>query len=203
VGSGSLLVVSHWTGHTAGGAFAVDQQDIERVDAGGCPCPVISSSPGPYTPLDVDAGRIVVSGENETRILAADGTVLLALPVPTLGAQLTGGDLVIATGDAHLRVYDAATGALRATWGIPPQSAGHDCDEYGDPSCSPGPKQLTLGDASHGYAAYDVFGQVYVLRLADGAVFSIGAGTLPRFADAGLVYASGARIRLVPYAAIA
>ena len=38
-----------------------------------------------------------------------------------------------------------------------------------------------------------------LLRLSDGAAFSIGTGTLPRFSDAGLVFADGARIRAIPF----
>jgi hypothetical protein len=197
LGAGSLVVRSSWKTHYDNGAMVVDRQTIERVDGPGCPCP-LSSSPGPYTPLDVDAGRIVVSGINETRILAADGTVLLTLPVPTLAAQLSGSDLVIAVGGA-LRVYDAITGALRATWPLPAQPAGHDCDYYGDPSCLGPAPLLTLGGLSHGLAAYVFDGRVHVLRIADGADRVAGVGTLARFMDAGLVYADGARIRIAPY----
>jgi Tol biopolymer transport system component len=198
VGAGSLLVVSHWTGRYPNGALIVDEQTIERVDPGGCPCPAISSSPGPYTPLDVDGGRIVASGENETRILAADGRILLLLTVPTLAAQLSGSDLVLAAG-REVRDYDAATGTLRAAWPLPVEPAGHDCDLFGDPTCEQ-PVKLTLGDVARGFVAYVIFEQVYVLRLADGAAFSIGPGRLARFMDAGLVYADGARIHLVPWA---
>jgi hypothetical protein len=192
--------MSAWKLHFADGATLVDQQTVDRVEPGGCPCPALSSSPGPYTPLDVDAGRIVVSGRNETRILAADGTVLLSLPVPTLAAQLSGDDLVLAAG-SELRVYDAVTGSLRATWPLPGQPAGHDCDLFGDPSCFP-TARLTLGGLARGLAAYVFDGQVHLLRLADGADRIVAAGTLPRFFDAGLVYADGARIRLVPYASL-
>jgi hypothetical protein len=38
-----------------------------------------------------------------------------------------------------------------------------------------------------------------MLRLADGADRVVGPGKLPRFMDAGFVYADGARIRLVPF----
>jgi hypothetical protein len=172
VGAGSLLVVSRWTGRNVNGAFAVDEQTIERLDAGGCPCAALSSSPGPYTPLDVDAGRIVVSGENETRILAADGTILLSLTVPTLAARLSGDDLVLVAG-GDLRDYDATTGALRSFWPLPPEPPAHDCDLFGDPGCPLQPQpslRLTLGDVAQGLAVYVVFDQVYVLRLADGAV---------------------------------
>jgi hypothetical protein len=196
LGAGSLLVRSSWKTHYDNGGMVVDSQTVERVDGPGCPCP-LSSSPGPYTPLDVDAGRIVVSGQNETRILAADGTMMLNLPVPTLAAQLSGSDLVIATAGA-LRVYDAVTGTLRATWPLPAQPAGHDCDLFGDPSCF-NPAPLTLGGLSHGVAAYVADGQVHLLRLADGANRVVGPGKLPRFMDAGLVYADGARIRLVQF----
>jgi hypothetical protein len=197
LGAGSLLVRSSWKAHYANGGQVVDQQTIERVDGPGCPCP-LSSSPGPYTPLDVDAGRIVVSGTNETRILAADGTMLLSLPVPTLAAQLSGLDLVLAAGGA-LRVYDAVTGALRVSWPLPGQPAGHDCDVYGDPSCPQSAASLTLGGLSHGLVAYVFDREVHVLRIADGADRVVAPGTLARFMDAGLVYAGGARVRFVPY----
>src|SRR5206468_1783789 len=107
-----------------------------------------------------------------------------SLPVPTLAAQLSGPDLVLAAG-GELRVYDAATGSLRASWPLPGQPAGHDCDVFGDPSCFP-TARLTLGGVAHGLAAYDVDGQVHLLRLADGADRVVAPGTLPRFFDTGL-----------------
>ena len=197
VGAGDLLVRSSWKLHWSGEPrVVVDEQTVERIDPGGCPCPALSSSPGPYTPLDVDSGRIVVSGENETRILDADGKVLLTLPVPTLAAQLSGADLVVAPGD-ELRVYDASTGALRSTWPLP-AAAGHDCDAFGDPTCLL-PPALTLEDVSRGLAAYVVDGKVHVLRLSDGVDVVVAAGVRARFLDAGLAYADGARIRLLPW----
>ena len=197
IGAGSLLVMSAWKLHNESGSMLVDQQAVERVEPGGCPCPELSSSPGPYTPLDVDAGRIVVSGQNETGILAADGTILLSLPVPTLAAQLSGPDLVLAVG-SELRVYDAVTGALRTTWPLPARPVGHDCDLFGDPTCRQ-PTPLTLGGVAHWLAAYALDGQVHLLRLADGADQVVSPGRLPRFFDAGLVFADGARVRLLPY----
>jgi WD40-like Beta Propeller Repeat len=197
VGAGSLLVMSGWALRYDNGARIVDQQSIERVDAGGCPCATLSSSTGPYTPLDVDGDRIVVSGDNETRILAADGTILLSLRVPTHAAQLSGTALVLAA-SGQLRVYDAVTGELRAAWPLPAQPVGHECDSYGDPSC----KQrapLVLDDVSHGLAVYTLDDQVHLLRLNDGADRLVGPGSVARFMDAGLVYADGARIHLVPY----
>jgi hypothetical protein len=176
---------------------AVSAQSIERVEPDGCPCPVVSSSPGPYTPLEVDAGRIVVSGTNETRILDANGTVLLSLPVPTLAAQLSGPDLVLAE-FSELRVYDANTGAVRRTWPLP-TTAGHDCDFYGDPGCLAALRRVKLGDFAHGLVAYALDGQVHLLRLSDGADKIVAPGTLPRFVDRGLVYGDGARVRLLPF----
>jgi hypothetical protein len=200
VGAGSLLVMSAWTRHLGEGGPVVDAQSIRRVGPGGCPCPMLSTSPGLYEPLDVDASRIVVSGENETRILDGSGVILRSLPLPTSAAQVSGDDVVIALAGV-LRDYDARTGALRASWPLPAQSVGHDCDVYGDPVCEQ-PAALTLGDVAHGLAAYVVGGQVHVLRLANGRDTVVGPGTLARFADAGLVFADGARIRLIPYAAL-
>jgi len=167
LGAGSLLVLSQWQGHYGNGpGLVVDRQAVLRVDPAGCPCPELSSSPGPYTLLDANDNRLVVSGQNETRILAADGSILLRLPVPTLAAQLDGSDLVLATG-GQLRVYDATTGTLRATLPLPSQSDGHSCDLYGDPNCQK-PADLTLGDVAHGLAVYAFDGRVHVLRLAGG-----------------------------------
>ena len=194
VGAGDLLVRSRWHMTSGANGRAVSEQSIERIEPKGCPCPVVSSSPGPYAPLDVDAGRIVVSGMNETRILDANGTVLLSLPVPTLAAQLSGPDLVLS--GSQLRVYDANTGAVRRTW--PFQAAGHDCDFYGDPSCL-GMPRLRLGDFERGLVAYTLDGQVHLLRVNDGADKIVARGTLPRFADSGLVFADGARVRLLPF----
>src|SRR5262249_9457054 len=50
VGAGQLLVMSTWNIRSN----VVDRQTIERVDPAGCPCTAISTSPGPYTPLDAD-----------------------------------------------------------------------------------------------------------------------------------------------------
>jgi len=194
-GSGSLLAMSSWKLRYGNNGIVVDQQAIERVDPGGCPCPAISGTPGPYTPLDVDQGRIVVSGTNETRLLTGGGTVLLSVPVPTLGAQLSGSQLVIAARN-QLQVYDSGTGGLTARWPMPASPVGHDCDLYADPSCSYGSPQtqVRLEDAAHGLAVYVYAGQVHLLRLSDGADRVVAYGTLARFTTDGLVYADGARI---------
>ena len=195
VGSGSLLVFGDWSAHF-GPTEIVDTESIDRLGATGCPCSALSSTPGPYTPLDVDAGRIVVSGTEETRVLDADGRVLLNLPVPTLAAQLTGNELVLAV-DGRLRVYDVTSGVLRASWPLPDAAAGHHCDLYGEPTCQQ--SALTLDDASHGLAVYVVDGEVRVVRLSDGVDRLVALGTVARFMDDGLVYADGARVRLLPY----
>ena len=200
VGGGSLLAMSTWTMGPGNGARAVERQTIGRVDPTGCPCTAISSSPGPYTPLDVDQGRIVVSSPTDTRVLDRDGTILVSLPVATLAAQLDGSRLVLAIGN-ELRVYDAQTGALEATWPLGEGPVGHDCDLFGDPSCDYGRPAMpvTLEDVSHGLAAYTDAGRLHLLRLSDGADQVLGDGTLARFTRAGLVHADGARIRLDPY----
>ena len=199
VGSGSLLAMSSWKLHRDNGTV-VDQQAIERVDPGGCPCPAISTSPGPYTPLDADEGRILVSGTNETRVLSSDGTALLTVPISTLAAQLSSSQLVIAAGN-QLHVYDASTGTLKASWPVPAAPVGHDCDVYSDPGCDyGGPRaQVTLEDVAHGLATYIYAGQVHLLRLSDGADRIVAHGTLARFMNAGLAYADDARIWLTPY----
>jgi hypothetical protein len=200
VGAGSLLVMSTWALHVENGASVVDRQAIQRVEPSGCPCTAISAGRGLNTPLDVDQERVVVSGPSGTRILTGDGTILLTLPVSTLAAQLDGSQLVIATGN-ELRVYDAATGAVRAVWPLTAGPVGHDCDIFTDPTCGYGlpTASVTLEDVSHGIVAYIDAGLVHVLRLGDGADEVVGDGTLARFTDAGLVYADGARIRLTPY----
>lgn len=198
-GAGPLLVMSTWTLGLGGGARAVDRQAIERVDPAGCPCTAISMSSGPYTPLDVDQGRIVVSSLTDTRILGSDGTILLSLPVATQAGQLDGSQLVLASG-SELRVYDAETGALQNTWSLPAGPVGHDCDLFGDPSCDFGqPTPVTLEDVSHGLAAYINAGSVHLLKLGDGTDRVVGDGTLARYTATGLAYADGARVRLVPY----
>jgi hypothetical protein len=61
------------------------------------------------------------------------------------------------------------------------------------------PPPLALGGLAHGYATYSYLGNVHLLHLADGADHLVGPGTLPRFGDAGLYYADGARIRALPF----
>jgi hypothetical protein len=98
----------------------------------------------------------------------------------------------------QLRDYDATTGALTHAWPLPDVPSGGPCvGPFPSPCAS---IQLELDDASRGLATYVLDGQVHVLRLADGADKSVGRGTLARFMDAGLVYADGADLHLVPFA---
>jgi hypothetical protein len=56
-----------------------------------------------------------------------------------------------------------------------------------------------LDDAARGLAVYVLDGEIHVLRLIDGADRVVAKGTLARFLDAGLVYADGSTLRLVPF----
>jgi hypothetical protein len=197
VGAGSLLVDSSWRFGYAGGKSVLLRQAVQRVDSGGCPCPEIASSPGPFNPLDVDAGRIVVAGDNATVLLDATGKQLLDFPVAALAAQLSGTELAILV-RGQLRVYDTATGAKKHAWPLPDVTSGNDCGYYASPTCE-GAATLRLEDVARGLAAYVLDGAVHLFRLADGRDVTVGPGTLARFMDAGLVYADGSRIHLVPY----
>jgi len=181
-GSGSLLVFSSqdqkFRDPCCGSGIVTTEQRILRVGPAGCPCPTIASTPGALTPFDVDGGRIVAGGENETRLFDADGKLLLSIRASARAAALSGSDLVAHAGD-ELRRYDTGTGVLLRTW---PVSGG-----------------FQLQDVARGLVAYVLDGQVHLLRLADGADATIGQGTLARFMDAGLVYADGARLHLRPF----
>jgi dipeptidyl aminopeptidase/acylaminoacyl peptidase len=196
-GSGDLLVFGNWSERvdysTSPTLFTTTHEDIERVDAQGCPCPVIGSSPGPLVPADVDAGRIVAFGDNATLLLDRDGRVLLSIPVSPTAAQLAGNDLVVLVPGA-LRDYDATRGTLLHAWQLPGLTNGRACWLR----CATA--RLVLEDASRGLVAYTLDGNVHVLRLADGADRVVAHGSTARFLTAGLVYADGSRLHLVSYA---
>jgi Tol biopolymer transport system component len=175
------------------GSIFTGVQSVHRVAAAGCPCPAIASSPGRYVPSDVDAGRVVVYGDNETHVLDRDGKRLLAIPVSPVAAQLSGSRLVLLL-RGQLRVYEAASGELQHTWPLPDVPSGAPCQLR----CWDAPR-LVLQDVAGGLAAYVLDGKVHVLRLADGADAVVAAGTLARFLDRGLVYADGSRLRIVPF----
>jgi Tol biopolymer transport system component len=199
-GAGGLLVFSTWRDRSISAACPVPtlEQEIHRVEAAGCPCPVIATSPGPLVPFDVEAGRVVAGGENATVVYDAGGTQLLSVPVSPLAAQLSGSDLVVLV-RGQLLVYDAITGARLHAWPLPDVPSGGECASPHSGTWECRDARLVLEDAARGLAAYILDGQVHVLRLADGADKLVGAASLARFVDAGLVYADGLRLRLVPF----
>jgi hypothetical protein len=201
VGDRDLLVFSRWREDPypapCGGPTT---QQVYRVEAGGCPCPTIASSPGPLAPVDVDGGRIVAVGTNATVVFDRGGMQLLAVPVHAAAAQLDGRHLVVIV-RGELRDYDAATGNLLHTWPLPDVPSGGGCGSPHPWAC---PEiRLELVDASHELAAYVIDGSVHVVRLSDGVDKAVGTGTTARFMNAGLVYASGVHLRLVPFAQLA
>ena len=200
-GSGSLLVYSTWHGCPT----LASEQQIERVDPG-CrspdrPCPTVADSPaGPLVPFDVNEGRIVAGGNNATVLLDANGKQLLSVPVSPLAAQLSGSDLIVLV-RGELRDYDTATGTSLHAWPLPDAPSGVEC---GSSECyGPQPQpRLLLEDAAHGLVTYVLDGQVHLLRLSDDKDVVVAAGTLARFMDAGLVYADGNRLHLLPYSTL-
>jgi WD40-like Beta Propeller Repeat len=200
-GAGDLLVFSSWTegcppGSCSSTLFGTTRQEVLRVGREGCPCPVIASSPGPLIPADVDGGRVVVHGDNETLLLARDGRQLLSLGVSPLTAQLSGSDLVLVRRGEILH-HDARRATLLHRWPLPDVPAGarceHRCAREGEAP------QLLIEDLARGLVTYVLAGRIHLLRLADGADTIISRGTHARFLDAGLVYADGSRLRLVPF----
>src|SRR5262249_27246277 len=198
VGDGNLLVFSTWRDDDNCPARTLEQS-IFRVDAGHCPCPAIGSSPGPLVPFDVGEGRIVAGGENATVVYDAAGAQLAFVPVSPLAAQISGSNLIILV-RGRLLDYEAGTGSLLHTWPLPDVPSAGDCGSphYGTWECRQA--RLVPEDAAHGLATYVLDGHVHVLRLNDGADANIGAGSLARFTDRGLVYADGATLHLVPFA---
>src|SRR5262249_38682300 len=172
-----------------------------RSDATGGRCERLRVEPGPLRPLDADAGRIVVSGDNATLVLDPDGHQLLSLPLSTQAAQLAGPDLVLLVRGA-LRDYDVTTGALLHTWPLPDISSGGFC---GVPLLLCGSPRLRLEDAANGLVAYVLDGQIHLMRFGDGRDVIPHGGTIARFGTGGLFYtyqASGTwagRIRFVPF----
>jgi Tol biopolymer transport system component len=163
-------------------------------------CQNLRVEPGPLRSLDVDAGRIVVSGDNETLVLDDEGRVVASVPLSTHAAQLSSSTLVVAV-RGRLSHYDAATGDLLGSRPLPDVPVGGPC---GIDYCpAPG---LRLEDLAHGQVAYVLDGRVHLLRLSDGADRTVAEGTTARFGDHGLFYAYEApaprrgRVRFVPFA---
>ena len=182
---------SSWPGACPGGAF---QQTSGR-------CQQLRAEPGPLRPLDADAGRIVVSGDNATLILDADGRQLLSLPVSTTAALLSESDLVVLVPGA-LRDYVATTGSLLHTWPLPDVSFGGIC---GVPAWACGSPRLRLEGAARGLVVYLFDGKLHLLRLRDGAESVVADATAARLDDSGLFYAYQAsgtwpgRVRFVQF----
>ena len=194
VGSGSLLVFSSWQESDRGNTI---RQSILRAGSTGCgDCPTLRTDPGPLIPDDVDANRIAAHGDNAVVLLDANGAQLLSVSVKALATALAGSDLVVLL-PGELRDYDAWSGTLLHSWPLPDVPSGSDC-RPGIPFPCRDPR-LRLEDAARGLASYILDGQVHLLRLADGKDATVAAGSHARFMDAGLVYADGARVRLIPY----
>jgi hypothetical protein len=199
-GGGGLLVFSTWD-KTSTCPGAPREQEIRRLDYRGdtgWSNALIAKTPGPLVPFDVDAGRIVAGGNNATVLYDASGTQLLSVPVSPLAAQLSGSDLVILV-RGQLLVYDAVTGARLHAWPVPDVPSGAECGSIYSGTWECRGTELILEDAAHGLAAYVVDGQVHVIQLQNGTDMTIGKGSIARFVDAGLVYADGARIQLIPF----
>ena len=193
-GSGDLLVYGEWSeGYAPGIPFPVTSAVVRRVDGTSCPCPIVTSTPGPLYPADVDEGRVLVYGLNETIVLDRNGNQLLSLPVAPRAAQLSHNDLVLLMA-GELRDYDARNGVLLHTWKLPEVSGGPVC---GWRVCET--TRLVLNDAARGRVVYILDGKLHLLRLADGADALIREASLARFMADGLVYADGSRLHFVPY----
>ncbi len=201
-GAGDLLVFSRWREvdlKPRGCSVRTTSQEIYRLDPAGCPCPQLESSPGPLVPADVDEGRIVAFGDNQTLLLDRTGARILSIPVSVASAQLAGSDLVAVRRGALLH-YDARTGALIHMWALPDVPTSGPCGSPHPWTCT---ASLVLLDARGGFASYAVAGQVHVIRLADGHDATVGAGTTARFFTGGLAYADGSRIHVVSFESLA
>ncbi|HEU5279615.1 MAG TPA: hypothetical protein VFU26_12015 [Gaiellaceae bacterium] len=208
-GAGGTLLYSVWGTRpdpaTTGGA--VTAMTLFRAASAGCPCPAIAYAAAPaggrevfVTPivaLDTDGKRIAALRFESLMLLDPFGIVLLSTSVQAAAAQFVEGGIVIAL-PHELRVYDTATGTLRRSWPLPSASVGRDCLFYSEPRC-PTTAELKVQDAARGLAAYVLKGRVHIVRLSDGRDTVAAFGSEARFMDQGLVYADGARVRLIPY----
>jgi hypothetical protein len=210
-GSAGSLVYSLWTTNpdTADG-FPLTSMTLFRTTAQGCPCTAIGYAAArqnhergaavtPIVALDTDGTHIAALRYDDLILLDTAGTQLAALNVRPAAAQITH-ESVVALVPNELRIY-SPTGALRHTWPMPSSSVGRDCSYYSEPQCVTG-VELTLQDVARGLAAYVFRTEVHVLRLADGHDSLVGYGSEARFMDDGLVYADGARVRLVSWSAL-
>jgi hypothetical protein len=210
-GSGGSMVYSAWTTSREASGNAITLMTLFRASTDGCPCPSIGYAAAPQeqtrgagvTPivaLDTDGARIAALRFSELVLLDLSGGELAAVPVKPSAAQFSGDDVVVLVPN-ELRVY-SRDAKLKRTWPLPSSSVGRDCRYYSEPQCVT-TAELTLQDAARGLAAYVYRGEVHVVHLADGRDVTVGHGSEARFMDDGLVYADGARIRLVPFVELA
>lgn len=213
-GTGETLVFGAWSTPWDGAAYTTTTETLYRATTAGCPCPAIAYAAAPrgtapLVPLDTNGAQIAVLRYGSLVVLDANGGDMLELPVNAAAAQFAGDSLVVLVRGA-LRVYDTSTGRLRATWQLPDATVGRDCTYYSEPHAEavgadacPGTAALVLQDANERFAAYTFDDRLHVVRIVDGRDKTIGYATRARFMAAGLVYADGARVRLIPYSSLA
>jgi hypothetical protein len=172
----------------------VDRATVWRLATNGRPCPALGRRPGicvpvretaeEQTPLAVDAGRVAVRRRSGTvEIVASDGRHLAAFRYGrgiALAAAMHGNDLVVQRPGA-VDVFDLQTHAKVAT----------------HPLASRTP---ALEDVHAGVVVYVTAGQARALRLSDGRDVHIGPARRAQLEHAGLFYASGKRVGLLPRA---
>jgi hypothetical protein len=210
-GAGATLLYSAWSTSTdpVSGSL-ITAATLFRATPSGCPCPAIASAAAPavgpevlQTPiiaLDTDGFRVAALRKESLVLLDSFGGDILSIPAQVAAAQLIG-DEVVVTVPHELRLYDTSSGTIRRAWPLPSASVGRDCRFYSEPRC-PYKAELRLQDVAQGRAAYVLNGQLHLLRLDDGRDTTVGFGTEARFMDNGLVYADGARVRLLPFSSL-
>lgn len=220
LGDDSLLLFSGWESQgVIRQTRTVTRARIYRLGGGSCPCPAIAEGTGRLEPLDVDMGRIAARRGDGTVVLDANGNELLTLAVTPLAAQLTGNHLLVVV-PREVRDYDLRSAELLHSWSFGQVSLGRECQGWFDPGCFVGMPSgeacditgfFTMGcglpdlrveDAARGLLSYVMDDEIHLRRLSDGADAIVGPGLLSRFTSSGLVYADGARLHLVTFAAL-
>jgi dipeptidyl aminopeptidase/acylaminoacyl peptidase len=173
-------------------------ESIWRID-GGTPVQ-IARRVDDLQPLAAGGGRIVARrADGALDVLGLDGNVLAGFAAPSLGAALSGDDLVVLV-QGELREYSVSSGALLHTWPLPDVPSSGRCRLYVCPEID-----LTLDDTARGLVVYTLDGVVHLLRLRDGADATVPGATAAELTDAGLFYAYAGeepwpgRIRFVPF----
>jgi hypothetical protein len=170
------------------------------------PCLQLATRNDVLQPLSVDSGRVVLRRSNGTLVVRRSGGGLVrmfpALAGRTRGAELMGRRLVVLV-PGKLLAFSLRTGAQLRERSVPNVPSAGVC---GMPPCPA--VQLRLVDASRGLVAYNLSGDLHLLRLRDGQDRVVAAATDARFGDTGLFYAYTAtgpwpaRIRFVPWASL-